>query len=152
MLAGIGAQAAVRPPRRDHDDLAWTYFNGKTAARIVCDKLLHVDKSFAGPDFINFRRGPATVGRNFVDVPLAANHFFTDAPLGVGHTTEQKHALLKFLVMLWFAYIHRDRVNGIGSGGVRIAQAGTHGIERAQLYLRPEASFAVGEAEWLEGG
>ena len=86
-----------------------------------------------------------------MDVSLAANHFVPNPPFGVGDAAEEKHALLKFLLVCLLADVHCDGVNGIRPLGLGIAKAGTNRIERAQLGSWAEAGFAVLEAEWLGG-
>ena len=62
--------------------------DGKAAAGIVAGALLRVDNCAPLPNLEQLRRGPSAVGRDGMDVALAANRFIPEPPTGIHHDAE----------------------------------------------------------------
>src|SRR5579863_769965 len=85
--------------------------------------------------------------RDRMHMSLASNRPIAKPSMRVHHDAEEEHASLHLFAILDPAHVHRDGINGIGSRGVRVAQALPDGVERTMLRARPKYAVSVLEVE-----
>lgn len=76
-------------------------------------------------------------------VTLAPNRTIAKPAFGIHDNAEEEHPSLQFIEIFQAPDIHRNGINPVGSGAVRVLQASANGIQGTVFWLRPENSRPV---------
>lgn len=143
----VGVDDAVSPAWRHDHFVALAGEHGDADSGIVVRTLLSINDGFAIEDFKQFGRGPSAVGRDGVNVALAAGGLLAKPTGGVDDHAVEKHAPPEERQVGCAGDIHGDAVDGIGASAMRVEETGADGVETAELGGWTHHAGAIVKAE-----